>query len=345
MHDVAVLALDGVAPFDLGVPSLVFCSARGLDGAPLYRVEMCAETPRVRGMNFDHYAPHGLERLATADTVIVPGGESMDRPFSEPVLQALRQAAARGARIASICTGAFALGAAGLLDGRRATTHWSAVVAFAQRFPQVHVDPDVLFVDEEAVVTAAGASAGIDMCLHLVRRDFGQAVAAHAARMAVAPLDRDGGQAQFIHREPPTSRDSLAPLLEWMSANCTEPLDVGALASRARLSVRTLARRFRDQTGTTPLQWLLAARIRRAQELLETTPQSIEAVAAAAGFESAAAFRASFQRRVGLGPSDYRRRFNAGGAPLLGRPRRSRDLALHQGENWLKTDAICHSGH
>jgi len=325
MHDVAVLALDGVAPFDLGVPSLVFGSARTEAGAPLYRVDVCGETPRVRTMTFDLHAPFGLERLRDADTVIVPGGENMDRAFSEPVLRALREAAARGARVGSICTGAFALAAAGLLDGRRATTHWSATEAFARRFPAVRVDPDVLFVDEGAVVTAAGASAGLDMCLQLVRRDFGQAVAAHAARMAVAPLDRDGGQTQFIRRETPTSRASLAPLLEWISAHCGQPLDVATLAAHAGLSVRTFARRFREQTGTTPLQWLLAARVRSAQQLLECTPKPIEEIASACGFESATAFRASFQRRVGVAPSDYRRRFNASGAPPVGRrPRASR---------------------
>jgi transcriptional regulator GlxA family with amidase domain len=328
MHDIAVLALDGVAPFDLGIPSLVFGSARSEDGAPLYRVSLCAETPRVRGIDFDHYAPFGLERLARADTVIVPGGENMDRAFSEPVLRALRDAAANGARVASICTGAFALAAAGLLDGRRATTHWSGTEAFAKRFPAVRLDPGVLFVDEGAVVTAAGASAGVDMCLHLVRRDFGQTAAAHAARMAVAPLDRDGGQAQFIRSEPPASRASLAPLLDWMSAHCAEPLEVATLAARAGLSGRTFARRFREQTGTTPAQWLITARIRRAQELLETTSHSVETVAADAGFETAAAFRASFLRRVGLGPSQYRRRFNAGGAPPVGRRPRSAEEVL-----------------
>jgi transcriptional regulator GlxA family with amidase domain len=200
----------------------------------------------------------------------------------------------------------------GLLDGRRATTHWIGAAEFARRFPKVRLDPNVLFVDEGRIVTPAGATAGLDMCLYL-RRDHGQAVAAEAARLAVAPLDREGGQAQFIHREPPGTRASLATLLEWMSGNLDRALDLDMLAAQICMSPRTLSRRFREQTGTTPIQWLLGARIRRAQELLETSSASIEEIAAAAGFESPVTFRIRFQRVTGLPPAAYRRRFNAQG--------------------------------
>jgi transcriptional regulator GlxA family with amidase domain len=234
------------------------------------------------------------------------------------VLAAIRAAWARGARLASICSGAFVLAETGLLDGRRATTHWAGAAVFARRFPRVDIDPTVLFVDEGRIVTSAGAAAGLDMCLHLLRRDHGQAMAADAARLAVAPLDRDGGQAQFIRHQPPDSGQSLAPLLEWMRENVDKPLDVAALAARACISPRTLARRFRDQTGTTPVQWLLAARVRRAQDLLETTGMAIDQIAFAAGFESPVTFRARFRGRVGVSPATYRRRFNAIGGSRPG---------------------------
>jgi transcriptional regulator GlxA family with amidase domain len=251
-----------------------------------------------------------LNRIASADTIVIPGIEDVSVPVSKPALTAIRNAWANGARVASICSGAFALAATGLLDGRRATTHWIGAAELARRYPQIDVDPNVLFVDEGRIVTSAGASAGLDMCLHLVRRDHGQAIAAHAARLAVAPLDRSGGQSQFIRREPPESRASLAPLLEWMLENLAQPLDVESLAARARVSARTFARRFREQTGTTPIQWLLTARVRRAQELLETEAGTIDEVATAVGFESPVTFRARFQRSVGVSPSVYRARFN-----------------------------------
>jgi transcriptional regulator GlxA family with amidase domain len=243
--------------------------------------------------------------------VIIPGVEDPARPVRPAVLAAIRAAWRNGARIASICSGAFVLAQTGLLDGRRATTHWIGAAELARRFPKIKVDPNVLFVDEGRIITSAGALAGLDMCLHLVRRDYGQSAAAAAARLAVAPLDRDGGQAQFIRHEPPTSHASLAPLLSWMRENAHQPLDVATLASRAHVSPRTFARRFREQTGTTPLQWLLRARIMRAQELLETTSNSIEDVAMASGFDAPVTFRARFRQVVGISPSAYRARFNA----------------------------------
>ena len=307
MHAVAVLAVHGVIPFDLSIPCEVFGRVRLPRAEDEYDVRVCGEAAEVRARPFGIRAPWTLEDLADAATVIVPGIEDPALPVPDAVVAALRAAFARGARIASICSGTFILAAAGLLDGRRATTHWLAAGLLARRYPAVTVDPGVLFVDEGRIVTAAGASAGLDMCLHLLRRDHGHAVAAHAARLAVAPLDREGGQAQYIRHEPPGSAASLAALLDWMQENAHRPLSVDALARQAGASPRTFARRFREQTGTTPLQWLITARVRRAQELLETTPLPMEEVAAAAGFDGAAALRDRFRRTVGVSPKAYRR--------------------------------------
>ena len=307
MHTIAVLALHGVVPFDLAIPCEVFGRVRLPDPAHEYEVRVCGEAAEVRARGFGIRAPWTLDGLADADTVVVPGVEGLNAPVPDAAISALRSAYANGARVASICTGSFVLAAAGLLDGRRATTHWLAAGLLARRYPAVTVDPGVLFVDEGRVVTSAGASAGLDMCLHLLRRDHGHAVAAHAARLAVAPLGREGGQAQFIRHESPGSAASLAPLLDWMRENAHRPLSVEDLARQAAASPRTLARRFREQTGTTPLQWLITARVRRAQELLETTRLSLEEVAAAAGFDGAAALRDRFSRTVGVSPQAYRR--------------------------------------
>lgn len=310
MQTVAVLALQGVVPFDLGIACDTFSRVRTVEGDGAYRVLVCGESARIRTRYFDIQAPRRLQPLMDADIVIVPGVEDINLLVSSTVTKALRLASERGALIASICTGAFVVASAGLLDGKRATTHWAAVNEFARRFPAVTLDPDVLFVDEGNLVTSAGSSAGLDMCFHLVGRDHGQAVASHAARLAVAPLFRDGGQAQFIEHAAPHTSSSLAPLLDWMLANLNQPIDVLSLAKRAAMTPRTFARRFRDQTGTTPIQWLLKSRVRRAQELLETTSASVDQVAAAAGFDSPVTFRARFQSVVGLTPSVYRRRFS-----------------------------------
>lgn len=309
MHDVAVLALDQVIAFDLGIPCDVLGRLQLPDGSAAYRVSVCGEAGTVRTSSFDLQAPFGLDRLADADTVIVPGIADPGRTVPAQAIAALRAAWDGGARIASICTGAFVLAAAGLLDGRRATTHWLVARDLAERYPGIAVDPDVLFVDEGRIITSAGMSAGIDMCLHLVRLDHGQAAAARAARLAVAPLNRDGGQAQFIRHEPPRSRASLAGLIDWALANLDQPLGVDVLARRAGMSQRTFARRFREQTGATPLQWLLAVRTQRAQELLETSTLPLGEVATTAGFDSSVTFRARFQRVVGVSPALYRRRF------------------------------------
>lgn len=309
MHTVAVLALHGVVPFDLAIPCEVFGRTRLARRDDEYDVRVCGEAAEVRARGFGIRAPYTLDDLAVADTVVVPGIDDPGMPVPDIVTAAVRTAHARGARVASICTGAFILAAAGLLDGRRATTHWQAAGLLARRYPAITVDPGVLYVDEGRIVTSAGASAGLDMCLHLLRRDHGHAIAAHAARLAVAPLDRDGGQAQFIVHEAPVSAASLSGVLEWMRANAHLPLTVNDLAGQAATSPRTFARRFREQTGTTPLQWLITARVRRAQELLETTRLSIEEIAAAAGFDGAAALRGRFRSVVGVSPKAYRGTF------------------------------------
>jgi transcriptional regulator GlxA family with amidase domain len=310
MHRVAILALNDVSPGDLAIPWEVFSRARDKGGAPAYDVRVCGEAPEICAGPFQLRAPWTLGEAALADTVIVPGRSETTAPVAETVLDTIRAAHGRGARVASICSGAFVLAAAGLLDGRRATTHWLAAPALAAAYPSVRVDPDVLFVDEGSVLTSAGASAGLDLCLHMIRRDHGQAVAAEAARLAVAPLDRAGGQAQFIRREPPASSASLAALLEWMARRLDERLTLEDLAGRAAASPRTLTRRFRAQTGLSPLQWLLMARVRRAQELLETTSLPIETVAFRSGFENASALRERFRRMLGVSPLAYRRTFN-----------------------------------
>ncbi|MEV5427888.1 helix-turn-helix domain-containing protein [Streptomyces sp. NPDC052701] len=312
MHSVVILVLDEVVPFDMAAPMQVFDWTRLPDGRPAYRVRLCAESPQVRADGgFALRVDRGLEALADADTVIVPGRSPRAAPPSARVLDALRQAARAGTRIASVCVGAFVLAEAGLLDGLRATTHWVAAAELARRHPRVEVQPDVLYVDNGQILTSAGAAAALDMCLHMIRRDLGSAVAANAARMSVMPLEREGGQAQFIvHEHPPVPRGSaLEPLLEWIEDNLAGEITLGAMAARAGMSERTLSRRFREQTGTTPLQWLLRARVRRAQYLLENSDHSVERIARQAGFGSATAFRERFRKVAGTTPYAYRAAF------------------------------------
>jgi transcriptional regulator GlxA family with amidase domain len=313
VHRVVVLALDGVIAFDLATPLEVFDRVRLPDGSRPYAVRVCAAAPEVSAGAFTIRADHGLDALADADTIILPGVAEPQRPIPAEVIAALHEAAARGTRIASICAGAFVLAATGLLDGLRATTHWIAADLFAAMFPAVDLDPDVLYVDNGQFLTSAGAAAGLDLCLHLIRRDHGSAVAASAARLSVMPLERDGGQAQFIvHEQPPAPRGSaMEPLLAWLAENAGRDLTLGAIAEEARMSTRTLNRRFREQTGTTPLQWLHRSRVRRAQHLLETTSQSVDRIGGQVGFGSPTAFRDRFKRIVGTSPHDYRRAFRA----------------------------------
>jgi transcriptional regulator GlxA family with amidase domain len=313
MHTVAVLALDTVVPFDLATPIEVFDRTRLPGGRPGYRVVVCAERPTVTTGVFDIAVPWRLDVLADADTVIVPGVTDPGAAAPAPVLDALRAAEARGTRIASICGGAFTLAAAGLLDGRRATTHWVAAAQLAARYPQVQVDPNVLYVDNGQILTSAGAAAGLDLCLHLIRTDHGAAVAADAARLSVMPLERAGGQAQFIAHEPPApDGTTLEPLLTWMRQNAGRDLALADIARHAGMSVRTLNRRFRDQVGTTPLRWLHRIRVHQAQHLLETTAHPVDRVATQVGFGSVTAFRDRFRRITGTSPQAYRRSFRSG---------------------------------
>jgi transcriptional regulator GlxA family with amidase domain len=316
MHTVSVLALDGVLAFDLSTPIEVFGRARLPDGRVAYRVRVCVPTDEVDAGVFALRAPWGLDALAEADTIILPGLADPTAQIPKDVLEALRAAAEGGTRIASICVGAFTLAAAGLLDGLRATTHWAAAKELSRRYPDVDVDADVLFVDNGQVLTSAGAAAGLDLCLHMIRQDHGSAVAADAARLAVMPLERDGGQAQYIvHEQPGADGSNLEPLLRWMEENAHRDLTLDDIASQATMSTRTLNRRFREQTGTTPLRWLRRSRIRRAQYLLETTGHSVERIALQADFGSPTSFRNRFKRWVGTSPRAYRRAFQSSSAP------------------------------
>ncbi len=309
MHRIAVLALHGVVPGDLCIPCDTFSRTRAPGVHDPYQVRVCGEARDIKAGLFDFRVQWRLKDVVGADTVIVPGVANPSMPIADEVIDVIREAANHGARIASICTGAFVLAAAGLLDGLRATTHWLAAAELASRYPSIEVDPDVLFVDNGRVLTSAGAAAGFDLCLHLIRRDYGATAAADTARLAVMPLEREGGQAQFIVHEPPTSSATLQPLLQWLDRHLQRPLTLDEIARRAAMSTRTLSRRFLEQTGTTPLQWVLVARVRRARQLLETTGLSIEQVAARSGFGSATAFRSRFGTVLGTSPQAYRRAF------------------------------------
>jgi transcriptional regulator GlxA family with amidase domain len=320
VHTVFVLALPDTIAFDLATPIEVFGRVRLPGGRPGYRVEVAAPAPVVDAGPLRLAAGHGLDALEHADTIVVPGRNDPLRPDPENVLAALRRAHAAGIRIASICAGAFTLAAAGLLDGRPATTHWLATSTFRQLYPSVALDPDVLYVDDGPVITSAGATAGIDMCLHLVRRDYGAAVAADAARLAVAPLHREGGQAQYIVRPGADGHDGpgggLGPVLAWLEEHAHTGVTLADIAARAGLSPRTVNRRFHDETGYTPMQWLAAARVRRAQELLEATGHGVDRVAELAGFASPTNFRAQFKRYAGVSPQTYRQTFRLGREPI-----------------------------
>ncbi|TFZ45102.1 helix-turn-helix domain-containing protein [Stenotrophomonas maltophilia] len=310
-HRIVCLALPGVVAFDLATACESFRFAQHENGRPCYQVSVCAEQDELDAGPYSLRLHHGLELLDKADTIIVPGVALPMAPLSPPVIRALRAAAARGIRIASICSGAFVLAEAGLLDGLRATTHWKAAAELQARYPDVEVDPGVLFVDNGMILTSAGAAAGIDLCLYMIRQDVGAAIAAHVARLSVVPLQRDGGQQQFI---PPTVRStekSLQPLLAWATANLHQPLSLPVLARQAHTSARTLLRRFQQEHGMSPAQWLIRARVRRAQALLESSALSVEQIVGEVGLGSAANFRQQFQRIVGISPQRYRRSFSA----------------------------------
>ncbi|NUO41011.1 MAG: helix-turn-helix domain-containing protein [Streptomyces sp.] len=308
---VALAVTDGMLHFELSLAYEVFGAVPDGVTVPWYEVSVCGSAP-VRVGRFLLEPDHGLQRLRDADTVIVPGWADVDVDPPGELVDAVRAAHEAGARVASLCTGAFVLAAAGLLDGRRATTHWAHTDELAARHPEVEVDPDVLYVDNGTVLTSAGKAAAMDLCLHLVRQDHGSSVANAAARRLVVPPHRAGGQAQFVAAPVPARDDHpLAALLPWVIERLGEPLTVEDLARRAGMSSRHLTRHFRAATGTTPLQWLLTQRIRRAQELLETTDDGVDTIATATGMGTATTLRRHFHRTVGVPPDTYRRTFRA----------------------------------
>ncbi|WP_138906628.1 helix-turn-helix domain-containing protein [Streptomyces chryseus] len=314
LKNVAVALVDGVNPFELGVLCEVFGIDRSDQGLPVYDFAVCAAEPgpiAARSGAFSISVPHGLDRLESADLIAIPADQHCEaRTYPEPLLDALRRAVERGARVLSVCSGAFVLGAAGLLDGRRCTTHWRHSAELARRHPRAKVEPDVLYVDEGPVITSAGTAAGIDACLHLIRQEHGSEVANTIARRMVVPPHRDGGQAQYIERPLTRVRcDTVGGALAWMERHLDQEMTVEQLADRAHMSPRTFARRFLQETGTTPYRWLLRQRVLLAQELLEATDDTVDAIAGRAGFGNAAALRHQFVRSLGTTPNAYRRTF------------------------------------
>lgn len=323
-HRVVVVVDEGTNPFEVGVATEVFGLPRpelGLPGA-LYEIVLCAPRPGVR-MNHGFFTlagVPGLDAVDTADTLIMPGRPDNTVPRAPDVLAAIRRAHARGARIMSFCTGAFALAESGILDGRRASTHWQWADSFRERFPAVQLEPDVLFVDDGDILTAAGSAAAIDLGLHIVRKDFGAEVANSVSRRLVFAAHRDGGQRQFVERPVPEVRDeSLAPVLAWAQERLGDPLTVAGLAARAGVSTATLHRRFRAQLGTTPLAWLTGERVALACRLIERGEERLDVVAHLSGLGTLANLRARLRRETGLSPSDYRRRFGPGTPAAAGR--------------------------
>jgi transcriptional regulator GlxA family with amidase domain len=313
IRKVVAIVQDGVEPFGLGA----ICEVWGEpehpeDDVPTFDFVVCTEVPgRVRGSTgFDLHVEHGLEEVEDADLVcIVPHREFLEQ--SPVVVEAVRRAADRGAMIFAHCTGAFLLGEAGLLDGRRCTTHWRYATLLAHRYPLAEVDPDVLYVDADNILTGAGSAAGLDAALHLIRREFGPRVAATTARRMVVPPQRAGGQAQFVRTAAPADEaETLGPLLGWVVEHLDQPHTVESLARRASMSPRTFARRFRAETGTTPHVWLTRQRVMRAEELLETTDRSVEWIADAVGFGTAAMLRHHFTKARQVSPQQYRATFS-----------------------------------
>ena len=312
MHSVMAVINEGCLTFDLAVPCEVFGWDRSYLGVPWYDFKVVAADPTpvrtVTGFTID--TPYDLDELARADTIIVPGWSDPDVKPSPELVTALRDGYDRGARLVSICIGAFVLAEAGLLAGRPATTHWAFVDQFRARYPTVLLDPNVLYVDDGQILTSAGTAAGMDLCLHLVRLDHGAEVANGVARRVVMPPHRDGGQAQYIDQPvAPRAGSDLQPTLDWAREHLDQPLSVEQLAAHAAMSPRTFARRFKAHTGTTPHEWLLDQRIDVARRMLESSDQTIDWIASRAGFGSAGALRHHFQRRLHTSPNRYRRTF------------------------------------
>jgi transcriptional regulator GlxA family with amidase domain len=311
LSTVAVLVIPPVAPFEFGTICEVFGIDRSEDGIPPMEFRVCGEEagrPLPTSVGAQVVPTHGLDGLRGADLVAISATRA--REFSDAVLDAVREAAAAGSTLLSVCSGAFVLGAAGLLDDRRCTTHWENADELRRRFPRAHVDPDVLFVDDGNLITSAGTAAGIDACLHLVRRELGSAAVNALARRMVVPPQRDGGQRQYIEQPVPVCRaDGLAPVLDWVLEHLDVEHTVSDLARRARMSERSFARRFVAETGTTPHKWLTLQRVLRAQRLLEDTDLDIDEVAQRCGFGSGALLRHHFRKVVGVSPAEFRRTF------------------------------------
>ncbi|MFF5253771.1 helix-turn-helix domain-containing protein [Streptomyces leeuwenhoekii] len=312
---VAVLLFSGGPIFESSIPLSVFGVDRQDAGVPRYRLLVCAgeEGPLRTTGGLELTAPHGLEAISRAGTVVVPAWRSITSPPPQEALDALRRAHEEGARIVGLCTGAFVLAAAGLLDGRPATTHWMYAPTLAKRYPSVHVDPRELFVDDGDVLTSAGTAAGIDLCLHIVRTDHGSEAAGALARRLVVPPRRSGGQERYLDRSLPEEigADPLAEVVAWALEHLHEQFDVETLAARAYMSRRTFDRRFRSLTGSAPLQWLITQRVLQAQRLLETSDYSVDEVAGRCGFRSPVALRGHFRRQLGSSPAAYRAAYRA----------------------------------
>lgn len=309
---VVALAYDGLCSFEFACAAEVFGLPRPELEPGWYRFETCAleRRPVKSQYGMRMVVDGGMDRLMQAGTVIVPGWRGVDVPVPRPLIDALREAHRRGARLLSICSGAFVLAATGLLDGKRATTHWRYSDVLRRMYPAIAVDPDVLYIDEGSLLTSAGSAAGLDLCLHLVRRDRGPEVANQVARRLVIPPHRDGGQAQFVERPVQREeRNALAPLLDRMRRQLVDPFPVGEMARMVAMSERTFIRRFKETTGTTPADWLVLTRVEEARALLERSPMSIEAVASQCGFGSATTMRHHFRAKVGVSPRRYRERF------------------------------------
>lgn len=317
-HRVVVIVDHGSNPFELGVATELFGLRRPELNRAWYDLTLCTPEPAVRMHEgfFTLTGVAGLDQVDEADTVIVPNRPDPEAPPSAEVLSAVRRAAARGARLVSFCTGAFTLAAAGVLDGRRATTHWKWAELFATMYPEVKLEPDVLFVDDGNVLTAAGSAAALDLGLHLIRRDHGAEVANAVSRRLVFTAHRDGGQRQFIDQPvPPVADTSLAPLLTWVREHLASPLTVADIASHAAMSQATLHRRFQSELGTTPLAWLTSERVALACRLLEAGETRLTAIARQTGLGTPTNLRTQLRRRTGLTPTNYRRRFTLQAAP------------------------------
>jgi transcriptional regulator GlxA family with amidase domain len=332
LKNVAAVILDDFTPFELGVACEVFGVDRRDDGLPAYDFAVVAGEPGplTSAAGFTVSTPFGLGRLEEADLVVVSAVSNQriaraPGDYPGPLLAALARCVARGARVLSVCSGAYVLGAAGLLDERRCTTHWRHAAQLARMFPAAKVDPDVLYVDDDPVITSAGTAAGIDACLHLIRREQGSRVANGIARRMVVPPHRDGGQAQYVERpltEP--AADTMQEVLNWLTGHLAEPVTVDQLAARAFMSPRTFARRFVQETGTTPQRWLTGQRILLAQQLLEETDETVDEVAAASGFGNAGALRHHFRAWRSTTPLAYRNVFRHRAVTPGGAPERSR---------------------